>query len=152
MAFLYLATFWHENQAQDAPKTPQDARRRSQHGPRCTPDALKTPQDAPRTLPGRSNLPPRHPTRAPGRPKTHPRRRKTSPRRQDASIPRFWCLGAWIFEAFWPGGMREAIRRPTRDGVLDNSTQVCLALLQAFLDKVSDLNPSGGLNAQLTPP
>ena len=52
----------------------------------------------------------------------------------------------------WPGGMREAIRRPTRDGVLDNSTQVCLALLQACLDKVSDLNLSGGLQAQLTPP
>ena len=41
MACLNAATFCQENQAQDAPKTPQDAEQTAQ-------DAPKTPQDAPK--------------------------------------------------------------------------------------------------------
>ena len=134
MACLCLAIIWHESQAQDAPKTPQDApkmatrrvkkapkthARHPQDAPKRPQDASKMAQDAPKTLP-------RHPTRAPGRPKEPQDAYKTP---QDASRPRFWCLGTWILKVFWhrqttpwtpwqrsnvfmtwPGGMREAIK------------------------------------------
>ena len=105
MACLCLAIIWHESQAQDAPKTPQDApkmatrrvkkapkthARHPQDAPKRPQDAFKMAQDAPKTLP-------RHPTRAPGRPKEPQDAYKTP---QDASRPRFWCLGTWILEAF----------------------------------------------------
>ena len=76
MECLNLRPFCYENQAQDAPKTPQDAR----GGPKRR---LKAPQDTPgrpKTRPGRL---PRRPKTCPRRPKTRPGSPKTRPRRPD---------------------------------------------------------------------
>ena len=53
-------------------------------------------------------------------------------------ICRTWKL---VFDTAWPGGMREAVRRPARDGVPDPSGPPGSSgtLLQAFLDKVLEL-------------
>ncbi len=97
MACLYLATFWHESQKRDAPKTPQDApkmpTRRVKRTPRHPKTHPRRPQDAPRTPPRQSKMRPRHtqdtprePQDAPRNPKTPPRRPKTPPRRLETSI------------------------------------------------------------------
>ena len=47
-----------------------------------------------------------------------------------------FVLASLCVLAFRPGGMREAIRRPTGDGVLDHSIQVFLPF-----KPISDLSP-----------
>ena len=49
-----------------------------------------------------------------------------------------FVLASLCVLAFRPGGMREAIRRPTGDGVLDDSIQVFLYFKLISLDQVPD--------------
>ena len=53
MACLNATTFCQENQAQDAPKTPQDAELTAQDAPKTAQDAPKVHARGPKTLPRR---------------------------------------------------------------------------------------------------
>ena len=93
---------------QDAPRRSQDGHKTGQEGPKTPQDACKRPPRPPKTLSGRLQDAPRCAQDAPYTPhESHrttqvtPRRPQNAPRRpQDASRPRFWCLGTWILEVF----------------------------------------------------
>ena len=101
MECLNLRPFCYENQAQDAPKTPQDARggpKRRFKDPRDTP---RTPQDAPRTLPKISQDLPKTPQNAPRTPLDATKTARLAPRTaQDSSRFRFWIIFGDEFQPF----------------------------------------------------
>ena len=68
MECLNLCPFCYENQAQDAPKTPQDARGGPKRRLKAHQDTPRTPQDAPRTPPKTPQDVPKTPQNAPRKP------------------------------------------------------------------------------------
>ena len=109
MECLNLRPFCYKKQAQDAPKTPQDARgclKRCLKPPQDTP---KTPQDAPRTPPKTPQDVPKTPQRQGPSSQDAPRRPQAAPRHpQGWILEDFWSIFEWfldhfslIFETFW---------------------------------------------------
>ena len=97
MACLCWTTIWHESQAKDAPKTPQDvpkiATRRVKMAPRHPKTHARDPQDPPKRFLDASKMrsrrslhTPREPQDDPSNPKTPAKRSKTIPRRLQTSI------------------------------------------------------------------
>ena len=68
MECLNLCPFSYENQAQGAPKTPQDARGGPERRLKDPQDTPRTPQDAPKTPPKRPQDVPKTPQNAPSKP------------------------------------------------------------------------------------
>ena len=92
MPGLHITTFWYENQARDASKTPQDAPKMPTRRPKRPP----RPPKAPKTLPGRPKSPPRRLQDAP----------RTAPKRlQDDSLPPKTSSDA-------PGAFQSSILKP----------------------------------------
>ena len=80
MECLNLIPFCYENQAQDAPKTPQDARGGPERRFKDPQDTPRTPQDAPKTPPKRPQDVPKTPQRQGPGSQDAPRRPQAAPR------------------------------------------------------------------------
>ena len=85
MECLDLGPFCFENQAQDAPKTPQDARGGPKRRFKAPQDTPRTPQDAPRTPPKTPQDVPKTPQNAPRKPQDTTKTSRWAPRAAQAS-------------------------------------------------------------------